>query len=618
MRLSLKRDIDLAREASIRDDLEKMDCGEYQRDEIIEAKLCECKSMNEFSFRTNPLSADDYILIRQAIQAKYPSGALRYEARPYTTNINDLKLVKLRGNPTDRVYRCRITDMHTFAVRSKIQIRVDLYLVDAGRSMQDIPLNNIFDFPQSVSALKEPSDGVKRAKLKLGFPFDQENFCDDEISRYFVDRLSKGTQEIKVKILGFKEGKYYVDILDSSERAIVQHLKEMFKTKFDQVTNRLNNLESTARRKSRKELVRESALLKRLTQPSNDTCFADGFTDPSQSNSNRAHMRNKLHKYHSSLHYFRDKLAAARWNSRQSVVSKMSKYLVKVKIVTWTDPDEFYVVPADVDYYANHDYFFTSLENYQDKHEADNKDIDHGLQHYQVDQFCLCRNERDIKIGRWLRGKVLEVRGSLKSGFINQDGRIREKLNGPGIDESARGVFYKVLLIDYGLCCVRKAVNMRQVTNEMKFQLYGTWALRCRLFGLKPLRDTAGQQEEESKSTPKEYSLKCNQLMGAWLREKMVAKSGATFSLMFHDCLKSQNDMNPRVAVSLFYCFQPYAMSNDLLIPHKKRVRYQCLNSALIEQGLVCNEDTYSNEPSFVELDEYVLNKLVPLGMIDI
>lgn len=580
----------------------KDDCGDFKYGEEVLANLVMCKSVNDFTFRTRPLSLANLLLIKEAIKSTYATGALKYASRPYTTDIDEIKIYK--DGLSNRVHRCKIKDLYTVPHKNGLQVLARIHQIDRGAYLYDVPFDQIFDFSPSIAHLKELNEAAKKACLGLGSPYT-DDYEDENMNSYFLEKVSNyQADQVIVKILAYQDDKYRVDILDMNRRSLVKHMRE----KFSYIEPPIKPLPLGALRsrfKTRAEILRERVLRERQV---NDT-------EPSKSIDARSsclpqtHQKQYPKRYYSAVHYYRDKFYEISKDTEPSP-SYLSKRLFQVRIISWQCPSELYIVPDDTDYFSNHDEFLDDLETNQDKFDQTSK-IDYSKQRFDVGQRCLCRDHRDMKLGKWLRAVVLEVRGTGPDGLINRDGLMTGSVHGSELGRDTLDTMYRLRSIDYGLEYIRSAVNMRHIHDVQMFKSKGTWSLRCRLYGISPI---------DSDDKQRGHSSRCLLTMNTWLADRLVDKSTAVFSVLFRNTLSFnlQDPLDPYVAITLLNPFKPYSLNNDYLLPLKRRVKFHCLNTRLIDEGLVKDEDIVSGSTSSVELDEYLINKLVPLDMIEI
>jgi len=577
-------------------------CGSYERGANIRAKISISYGMNHFYFRTKVLEKEHYKLMKSVLGIKYRSGALMYQARPYTTDIGQVKLYHQFGE----VQRCQIKDLFTVNVSGEIKLLADILLIDRGWTMYKVQFKHLYDPPQYINYYKDIEPEAKLSRLNLGPPIPSD-FNDKEVNDCFRNSIRKNShEEFTVRIFDYKEGMYYVDVINKQNQSLIAHLKEKFRDKIERIITReligRSDKDSTSDDEYILEILPQARPKRGQRFKSNEPLKSSQFIcrTVTESSSNKR-------IYRDVLAYFKDKIDH---NEKKGPnMSYLQKRFFKVKILSWCDPASFVVVPDDPDYIRCHDDFRREIESYQNVNEEEDGAEE---EEFLAGQLCLFKNDIDLNLGKWLRGIVIRV-PEIENAFVKDKTNAKGSAKGPcqseGTDDQCRCIdrsyfVYQILSVDYGFKCYRSSYNMRQIKDERIFSR-GPWSLRCRLFGVHPNLEQ------------REFSKSCIEMIDSWVRSRILDTGKfAFFHVLFRTDLseipKVWRSDGPMAEISLFHRFEPPYKIEDCILPRKRRSRFDCLNAFLINRGFASDYSETLAKSSKVELDEFVVNLLVP------
>lgn len=563
-------------ENSSQDSDEILMCGSYKKGTKLKATINRCQNLNDFTFRTHILNRSHFRMMRCTSNIRYPSGASMYSARPYTSDLGDIKILL---NHMNQVHRCKIEDLYTVAIDGELVMKVDVLLIDRGTYAKNLDLESLYDFQQTIGFYKEIPPEHNQARIHLGesLPLTLE---DIEINEYFVNTIKKRDkmEEYLIEILGYQDGVYHVDIFDKSGRSMISHIRKKF-------ADQLKSYESLPQ-----------------SIPTNEIYNVSSFFEPSGAAKNSQNTRNRYQtrqiiKPLGALQYFQKKLKEMPKDKNELYLQKR---FFKVKVLCWSHPNSFFIIPDDNDYLSKHDQFRSDLkvigERAKKKPDTKNK--------YQLGERCLFRNEIDPNLGPWLRGVIIDAPKNVTNGFLIDYEQLCGK--NPFLLEEG-DIIYLVESIDYGFQCCRTAENLLEVQDNRIFQKC-PWALKCRLFGIEPHDNTDSDETDFSKN--------CLDMIDCWMRERILDDSRfAFFHLLFRSDIMSLSHIwsadNKLVDITLFHRFEPLYKLADCIGPRIRRTQYHCLNSYVIESGLASDTNQKTGKRSRVDLDYYVVNLLV-------
>lgn len=529
---------------------DKIKCGIYNKDERIEdISIHQSLGVNKFCFFRKILTEEHFRMMKMATKIVYPiSRALIHQARPYTTDIGQIKIYQ---DSQYKVHRVKILDLYTLALSGTINPVAKVRFLD---SFKEIPVNFgcLYDFPPTIRYYMDIETQIKRCRLKL-----YENLYEkdpDFIDDYF-NRTVK-SNKFTVEILDFEDDIYTVDLIDQQGDYLSDLIFHRFRHK------KVNSLASS----------RSSSDI--------ETLFRHFLT---------------------SVDFFKQKTYEISFTPSQPYIRN---YLIRVKIITWHHPESFYIIPVDPSF-AGHDPFRKQLDRIQ-KETISDEEGDDNWKTYVTNQRCFFRNDVDTKLGLWLRGVVTQTPDEYYDGdiFPNDANTI---LYEPG------KFIYKIRSIDYGFECFRAPNAMREVRNVGRFSRLPPFALRCRLFGVDPLGHNVDERGK------KEFSRPCNAEIDHWIREKISKPDNDRFSrfyALFRSNIAERYDLNEvPTDITLFHRIELPSCPDDLDIKMKnqqlQKSPFDCLNTFLIDKGLVSSYMMDKQKSSDVELDEYIINLLV-------
>lgn len=555
-------------------------CGSYERNSTLHAKIIIKNSINRFYFKTNCLTSDELSLMRTTTAIKYSSGSPMYQARPYTTDIGQIKILF-----SNQVKRCKILDLYTVSQRFELKLRASVLLIDCG-TVISVAFEELYDPPQFINYLKDIEPEAKPCRLSLG-NFIPNDSIDKQINTYCCERIrSCPNKEYIVKILDYQEDLYLIDILDNKDISLLEHLKTKFHSKLKDFHE--------------KEEIE------------NDSCL--GFYEPTPF-FNLPHKRRKQtsvngtsnmpRNYLSVIQYFKDKTSRARMSLKESEMPTglLKKMFFKVKVLGWYDPESLFIVPDDPEYTEQHDEFVKDLAKYQHCNEENFDPMKSKV--FRLGETCLFKNNMDPKLGKWLRGVVVAIP------HVNETLRLTTNNSSCNMAEEVKiHILYKVESIDYGFQVVVSHSSLRRPTNKLLFTKRGPWALKCRLFGINPLDSDIDEDGQRA------FSRACLSSLDFWIREKTLDNGRFAF---FHILLRSDLTCTPNYWISskpvadvtLFHRWEPPYTIDDCMLPNRRRSRFDCINTHLILSGVAGDYIHDIGRSSNVNLDHYIVNLLV-------
>lgn len=553
-------------------------CGIYPKGTEIKAQIVYFRSIDDFCIKNiDPtFKTEEKRLMKTAASIKYKSGALMYESRAYTTQPGQIKLFFGRF---DTMHRCKIRDLFTVNFNGVLNAHASILLIDTGAYIRSVPLSIIFDIPQRIGHYRELEPEAKPARVHLGDPIPLD-FTDTEICQYAGQKITNNsTKEFTIKILDYKKDVYHVDIIDQKKKSLVSHLRTKFKDKF-------------------------VGFEKAAKDPNNQYHFFDVPVPRNRSYHSQNQSRYPPKKYDSIISYYKEKYKTINDNDRST--SYYQKRFLEVKIIHWDNPNSFAIIPNDDDYTTNHSNFMKSLENIQERKDKELK-VEDEL--YVLGQKCLFLNDFDANLSKWLRGVVVDT--PCKIDLAKDLAQLY--LDGSNGSSSAKpkNLMYLIRSVDYGHETLRSSMYMRPVAQQHPSLLKGPWSLKCRLFGIYPLGHDVNRAGEH------EFSTSCKSMIDSWIRERILDDGKhAYFNVLFKgDIFKMTENWNNSedgvMDIVLFHRFDfPYRLE-DCLLTKRRKPRYDCLNSFLIDRGLAGDCNNKTRERSYVDMDEYIVNLLV-------
>lgn len=552
------------------------------RDTEVEVEINRFPSIDGFYMRSKFLTHEDYKLMETARKIRFnKTGALMYAARPYTTEIGEIKLF---FPFPDEPCRCQIKDMYTIAVYEELRVYVDIFMIDKGYHVSQIPIHMIFDFPQRINYYKDLKPEASLARLYLGHPIP-DDYKDAEIDEYFCETMRNSSRKnFLIKILDYKQETYYVDIIDAKKNSVIQHIREKFKNKVEKFEDKLidaGNIDDLAY-----IYQRSFHNFKPIEIPRKTYCLSKI-------------VKKKTKHYNGVLDYFKQLENDINMSDDRSKFYLM-KHLYRVKVLRWRHPEEFYIIPDDPEYANIHENFKRELDAYGQLFEKDKEDSIHSQRTYKLGQKCLFQNEIDSSLSKWLRGVVIEV-PKIDCGFL--------KITTTQYEASySAHLVYRIRSIDYGFQCERTSANLRPVDEKDRlFYKREPWSLRCRLFGIDRLRHELDLYHEQG------FSDSCLRTIDNWVRMRTYTDRSAFFYILFrNDVFKTPKlspHHEPSTEISLFHKLElPCSLTDSF--SGKQKYRYDSLNSYLINKGLVSDHMHKLDKSSHVDLDEYIINFL--------
>lgn len=577
--------------------VENVRCGSYEKGAKIRAYVRftrQFDSFNKFYIRTNIFKSEDFRLMKATPTFKYPTGELKYGSRPYAINLGDIKLITRHFQNQFRINRCKILDLKSEYHRDQVKLYAKVLLIDAGLILHDRPFSDIYDAPQAISYYLDLEPEVKPCRLNLGdsIPADYE---DEEINNYFRERLrQKISNLLTIKILDFKDELYSVDILNEKGASFLENLKQKFDSKLERF--QVDQIDSGEVDSGIGDFYKPLILTNGTTKTKNKYCLE-------QQGSKLNHYPIQDY-YPSVVTYFKRKLSNTK--NPNEKISYHSQEFLRVRVLSWSEPDSIFVVPDDPEYTRGHPLFVNELKRCLSDI-TENSDSHKGTtENFKIGEKCLFKNVIDSTLGAWIRGVVVGMPVTDKNGKITLPS---QKDNGL-CQFLGDYVLYRVESIDYGFQCIRSGANMRHVKNRQMFNKLGPWSLKCRLFGVNPLEGDVNEEGE------REFSQSCLDAMNSWLRERLLDNGPQAF---FHILLRSDlkkiptgwKSAKPSAAITLFHRHEPPYTIEDSFMPRKRKTRFDCLNSHLIDTGVASDYNFKTGVSSNVDLDHFIVNLLV-------
>lgn len=557
-------------------------CGVYPKGTEIKARIVYFRSIDDFCIKNinTTFKTEEFRLMKTATSIRYKSGALMYESRAYTTLPGQIKLFCGRY---DAMHRCKISDLFTINFNGVLNVHASILLIDSGAYLRDVSLSSVFDIPQRIGHYGELEPEAKPARMHLGDPIPLD-FTDAEICRYAGDKiLNNQVQEFTIRILDYKKDVYHVDIIDQKKNSLVSHLRKKFRDKF-------------------------VGFEKAAKDPNNRYHFFDVPVPRNTKYNSQNLLRYPPKRYDSIVSYYKDKYKSINDNDRST--SYYQKRFLEVKIIHWDNPNSLAIIPNDDDYTTNHSNFMKTLESIQERKDKEFK-VEDEL--YVLGQKCLFLNDFDPNLSKWLRGVVIEMPS--KTDLAKDLAQLHIDSNGSST-ERPKNLMYRIRSVDYGHETLRTSTDMRPVMHKHPSLVKGPWSLKCRLFGVYPLEHDVNRAGEP------EFSVSCKSMIDSWIRERILDDGkSAYFNVLFKgDIFKMTENWNNSehdiMDIVLFHRFDfPYRIE-DCLLTNRRKPRYDCLNSFLIDKGLAGDCNPKTRERSHVDVEEYIVNLLVRHEML--
>lgn len=555
--------------------------------EHIVARLLNCHGINEFYLHHKVLTDDNNTDITEAVNLIGDNGEYRYKANPLNSDVHDLKLYKDIKN--QKIHRCEILDLYC-AKKDQFCLRlcVDILLIDIGQRLNSVWYDHIYDYGQTVAHVKDMEPEYKRARLYLGDLKIIED-CGNQVDNYFIRLINKNSHH-RIKIIDCQDEVYTVEILNDDGKSISSHIVDRFPKMFVGV-----------------EVKRRDIGL-------------DNFL-PIEKNYN--HCSTRSSKFRGALNYFKTKSNSI--NELDLTKSYVSKRFFKVRIISWYDPGDLAIIPADKAYFESYQNFKNLLENMPLIKNAESHDYNQDKP-FQLGEFVLFMNSSfDPNLGKWLRGVVISI------SFYNQNhlsigtGHKEVYTNRNNIEQMIEDnviapddVIYRVRSVDYGYQCRSSHFSMRHLTAKdlQAFRSIGPWSLPCSLFGVHPL-----DSDQSGKKSKSGFSLSCAGMMDSWLRERILDNGRlAAFHVLFRTPIKmieTHQVFSQKVDISLFHRYEPQPISiTESYLKLQRKTYYHNLNWFLVDTGFASDSSSLESKSSQVQLEEYIVNKLVKRNML--
>lgn len=522
-------------------------CGIYKRDTELKAHIVHYYDMDDFWIKNLVPTIN---LEERKLMDTVTSIKLASGSPMYEARVyaTEPGQIKLFRDQHGGMLRCQVKHLFTYNINGVLYPFASIRLVDTGEFLREVPLSDLFDIPQRINFYSEIEWGAKPARIHLGESVPLD-FQDGEICRYALDKISNSPgKQFTIKILDYRDGIYHVDLISKNGKSLVEHLRAKFSSKLAQ-----------------------------FDQPK--------FSQPTYSRGRKQDLLLSKPKYNSITSYY--KKIFQNINVDYSGTLFYQKTLIQVKIINWTGPEGINIIPNDIEYSEDHRNFMRELNEYQTKRE---KQLPQLYQTYAVGQRCIYYNGPTDALSTWMRGTVVETPEGVKPGDWTN-------------------CVYRIRSFDYGNEVLKNPTDMREISEDNPFLSLGPWSLRCRLFGVHPLEvDGTGAHV---------HSSLCKNMMDVWIRGMMADQGdyNTSFYALFKDNILKISDNwcsdDEPMDINIFYRFDFVNIKEDCMRVRRRKPRYDCLNSFLIERGVAgdCNLET--GQRSKLDIDEYIVNLMV-------
>lgn len=579
--------------------------GIYELGAKFKARIINWNSMNHFVFKTDILTPDQINLMKTVRNIKYKNGSHMHLARPHTSDLGQIKLFYDRKFSS--ICRCKIEDLYTTNHSGRLKLQATIMLIDRGTRLHYVYFDLLYDTPQMLSYFTDIEPETKFGRIYLGEPVPKD-YLDKSMDQCFNEKLRDTyKRQFIIKILGFEDDIYHVDLIDDEDKSFIDILRQKFDRKIGELEH--DNLKTKILKngyvRSELDVVRQMRPSLCNSKKLNGSITRNGFHNHSSSEPRKK-------RYNGVVDYYKEKFMAI--NDKDNSKSFLQKRFFPVKVICWDDPETFSIVPDDRDYYTNHDAFTKNLATICkfSNNRKQVEEVERGRL-FSMGQKCLFTNEYDCKLGKWLRGVIIEVPRTTKNGNLSTIDETRDK-NGLDSTNSPREIdtekyVYKVRSIDYGFQCVRSPSFLKHVQDDKEFLRMGPWSLKCRLFGIHPVN-----YETETSSG---YPSFCLETIDCWMRTKISDNTKfSQLSVLFRTNILDLPDTwqsdESKVDITLFHRHEPPYRIEESMMPRRRKSRFDCLNWFLVERGLVTDHIPELKVSSNVELDQHIVNLLVP------
>lgn len=579
---------------------ENKKCGDYEKGHEISGQLYKCNKIYDFCIRRQILDSEDKEIMLVARTARSPTGLLYYDARPYTTDIGQIKIYFDPRSKT--MARCRIRQLYNSSFQGQLRVKAQITLIDTGDHMAGVGFHLIYDFPQTARYLTKLEPEVTICSLDL----PDHLLMDQELNKLFMDTIKKrhSNSQYTIVIRSYRNGRYHVDLLNSSRQSFIDHIKSSYRVKFGLVPDG----NSTGGSDASSDTVDSHESLH---------TYSRTLIKPPQLRFQTIETAHHRHRnYRGASHYFLTRIKEIQ-NSQPNRFA-MFKRFFDVKLTIWEHPRDIYLIPRDPDYQKSHQDLLDDIKVYVEKHKLHEEDDSIYETVFHVGEKVIFRNRHVDQIGSWLRGVIIEVPKMTGQTWVDMKKSEVEKSKTEHKSRSTSSAYnimqkyvYRVRSIDYGFENALSVGNIRRVLDKSIFTTRGPYSLRCRLFGVNPLYN---DQDEDGKV---DFSDQCKTMIDAWMREKILQEFRpsyfyALFQTKFKDLSDNHLTADGSMDITLFHRYETIDKSlEDIYLPSrkKKEITFACLNTYLIESGYA-TDDLGGNVSSNVDLDQLLINLL--------
>lgn len=538
----------------------------------------------------NPKVAQDfYQMMEQATYLQTATGKLAYQSSPYSIEVEQIKIYKFKHkNGYLKTLRVIVGDLYTVLSKSgQIDAFASVFAVDNHFFFSRVDIRELFDFPPMIAHYSRFKPLAHKARI-----CDSSLIGNPEAERIFFKFIIKPN---KKQLIQFKDrddfGVLSVDILNGPNGL-----------SFTQFVNALLSKKDDKNIHKHKKDVKSKMAKVCINFSENNT------TTP---------ITETKARYHGFITYYEHTKFK---KSQIQGLSFMQLELMKVRLISWDDLDEIYILPFDNDYIDDMCHFKDDLTEIQER-KGEDKYKTKNIVHYNHGDLVLFKNFHYEGIGTWLRGRIVSQNEKTESGVIkfryNHDcldqncfysepsttSKARDKIK--YYDNSPE--LHKVQSIDHGFYTTRTSRNLRPAEPALFKQKHGPWTLRCKLYGV--------SQPINVKTRP--YMSSCRTSINSWIAERGFQSRRLyenEFYVLFRGPINNSLNKDP-VPINLLY------KRNVSATNYNQYYEFESLSSFLLERG-ICSDmipgsmNKHEFVSSQIDLDQAILNSLSKKGCI--
>lgn len=554
----------------------------------------------KFFIHTRLLRQNDIKNLELTTTLQGDSGNLLYRANQYHADIGELKIYK---DNNGRAHRCKIIDMYCAKKDTpSIRLCVDILLIDAGIEIYMVWYDNIFDYNQLTSHCINIEPEVKLARLGIKEEPKDENKVNS-LFKYLVTKSKRHSIKLKSED---DDGCLRVDVILDDGKSLVDIIN-------DEID--IQNIQF-------KKLAIQATIGQNITRPTSARYKQEQRRFGTLNNKCKPESKFPRN-YLGASSYFN--LMVDSTERDRTLQHHVPQSFFKVKVISWYDPENISIIPADDTFIKTKSEHRQLLENTKVIKFADT--LRYGEdQPYQIGEIILFKTSLFEKenLGRWLRGIVVST--SVYSGhYLSSTGSksnssyasLMKMVEQNIIDLS--DIVYMVKSIDYGYQCRSSHYSMRHLRPKdlEAIAFVPPWSLSCSLFGVYPLHSGTTDKSSVDK---KKFSSTCIHVMDSWLRERTMDDNRlAFFHIFFRDQIRGYDFFktpNEKITVSLFHRHEPPYTFYESYKLSQRSTYFHNLNWFLVDTGIASDSANYAGESSQVQLEEYIVNKLVKHGVL--